>query len=129
MSTIGHPLSDLATLTIPFLLIESPLNARNNQGQPIFQDGVTPGMPDYKTILKWYSEEVDRDVDDEADWAGAFAIFKCALITQGIAARYALRQTNSAKAEGYADQMVPYSEIAYRMVQELRYRATSKSKI
>jgi aminoglycoside phosphotransferase (APT) family kinase protein len=129
MSTIGHPLSDLATLTIPFLIVGSSLSAQNSQGQPIFQDGVTPGMPDYKTILKWYSEEVGRDVDDEADWAGAFAVFKCALIMQGIAARYALRQTSSAKAEGYADQMVPYSEIAYRMVQELRHHETLKSKM
>lgn len=129
MSTIGHPLSDLASLTTPFLIAGSSLGVKNSQGQPIFQDGVTPGIPDYETILKWYGEEVGQDVDGEAEWAGAFAIFKCALITQGIAARRALRQTSSAKSEGYADQMVPYSELTYRMVQKLKDQEKSKSKI
>ncbi|KAF2806811.1 putative acyl-CoA dehydrogenase family member 10 [Mytilinidion resinicola] len=91
----------------------------NNQGQPTFQDGITLGMPTYSTILKWYNEEVGWDVEHESGWASAFAIFSPAVITQGIAARRALRQTSSIKR----------NELAYRMVQNLIHRGKSKSKI
>jgi hypothetical protein len=72
---------------------------------------------------------VGLDMQYESEWAGAFVIFKCAVTTHVIAARRALRQTSNATAEGYADQMVPYSEFAYRTVQDLIHRGTSKYKI
>ena len=45
---------------------------------------------------------------------------------QGIAARYAMRQASSARAEEYAVQMKPYGEFTWGLVQRLKQQMTRK---
>jgi aminoglycoside phosphotransferase (APT) family kinase protein len=129
MSTIGHPLSDLASLTNPFLTADSPLSKGNGREHVAFRRGVTAGLPDRASIVQWYSDEAGWDARPGSIWADAFGIFRSAVITQGIAARYALKQTSSAKAKDYADQMGPYSEFAFELVQDLIAKRKLESKI
>jgi hypothetical protein len=48
------------------------------------------------------------------------AAYVCAVIMQGIAARYALRQASGKTAQTYAAQMAPYGEWAWGMVEDLK---------
>jgi len=52
-------------------------------------------------------------------WAEAFAIYRGAVIIQGIAARYAARQASSEKAMDHGNAMRPHAEMAWQFVQEV----------
>lgn len=109
MSTIGHPLSDIINLTMPFLTAETGPNAI-----PGFRPGATPGIPTLQEALKWYAEVKGYDPTPDLDWGSAFGMYRSSVIMQGIAARYAVRQASSEKAKDYADMMVPFGLTAYK---------------
>lgn len=48
---------------------------------------------------------------------------------QGIAARYALRQASSERAQEYAVQMRPFAEVAWDLVQESQRQGDSSEKV
>jgi hypothetical protein len=60
-------------------------------------------------------------------WGDAFGMYRAAVIMQGIAARYALRQASSTKAQEYGSQMKPMAEIAWDLVQQ--YKTHEKAKL
>jgi hypothetical protein len=61
-------------------------------------------------------------------WGDSFGIYRGAIIMQGIAARYALRQASSAKAMEYGSQMKPMAEIGWDLVQECK-KSHAKAKL
>ncbi|KAJ1333582.1 acyl-CoA dehydrogenase family member 11 [Microdochium nivale] len=115
MSTIGHPLSDLANLMGPF---------DNAKVKGMFSDskaflpGATPGLPDQETVMGWYAAAAGWDPRPEMNWARAFSTFRLAAICQGIAARVATRQASSESAVKHASSMVPLANYAWQLVQE-----------
>ncbi|KAI1490606.1 aminoglycoside phosphotransferase-like protein [Biscogniauxia mediterranea] len=134
MSTVGHPLSDLANLMQPFYSAEmltwggatSNSNGKNGSSSattavvahPGFLPGATPGLPDAATVLRWYAEAAGTwDPRPEMGWAVAFSTFRLAAICQGIAARVAARQASSESARRHADAMVPLAELAWVLAQ------------
>lgn len=126
MSTIGHPLSDLANLLQPWQNVvtmspESPL------ANPGFLPGATPGMPTleelqaaYHVVANMHGNEGSQSTAEararELRWAQAFSTFRLAAICQGIAARHAQRQASSAMAERVATMRNPLAEGAWRIV-------------
>ena len=50
-------------------------------------------------------------------WGDAFNIFKGSIIMQGIAARYAVRQASSERAQDYGNAMKPYGMFAWSLVE------------
>jgi len=46
--------------------------------------------------------------------------YRAAVIFQGIAARYALRQASSLQAKTYGENTKPFAEIAWDLVQEYK---------
>ena len=131
MSTLGHPLSDLANLLSPFVFAShhsSPaLASRIN---PAFSpSAATPGLPSRSQCVDWYTEIAGWDPSGNLGWGDAFGTFRNSVIMQGIAARYALRQASSAKAREYAVQMNPFGEFAWALVAGLKSRkAKAKAK-
>ena len=144
MSTIGHPLSDLANFLTPFYTarlhpsVLSPSSSSstnnnpspNNKLQPIanshagFLPDATPGLPAppaiaalYATTAGWGPGKWD-DSERELRWSQAFNIFRQAAICQGIAARAAARQASSEVAKRYADAREPLAEFAWILIQE-----------
>jgi aminoglycoside phosphotransferase (APT) family kinase protein len=133
MSTIGHPLSDLANMMTPFYT--APLDSSKVQNaHKGFLPGATPGLPTPHEIAELYFSTVAaqtsgsassavRVSDDAAErerelqWAQAFNIFRQAAICQGIAARQAARQASSAVAARYANAREPLAEFAWQLVQ------------
>ncbi|KAI1192670.1 phosphotransferase enzyme family protein [Nemania serpens] len=118
MSTVGHPLSDLANLLMPFYTQEAT-RSYNPHGAA-FLPGTTPGLPTPDDILGWYKEAAGWDPRAEMSWALAFSVFKYSAISQGIAARYATRQASSAEAQKYALAFRPLGELAWSLIQQVQ---------
>lgn len=143
MSTIGHPLSDLANLLHPFVSAElssalssstsssstsSPSSTPEAKAEalsaaaphPGFLPGATPGLPTPSDIIAWYAaaggEKGWTPGADEVAWACAFSVFRLAAICQGIAARVATRQASSADARRHAAAFRPLGEFAWVLV-------------
>lgn len=132
LSTIGHPLSDLSNLTMPYVAAREGLgglgedeNAEKDEREK-FLPGKVAGLPDREQIWGWYKEVTGKDVRATSDYGDAFTLFRTSVITQGIAARYALRQASSAKAYLYGKQFPRYAEAAWAIVSR---RADAKSKL
>ena len=79
-----------------------------------------PGLPTLEQCVKWYAEAASWDPAPELGWGNAFGGLRGAVIMQGIAARYALRQASGKTAKEYAAQMAPYGEWAWEMVENLK---------
>lgn len=127
LSTIGHPLSDLVNLTVPFLDEEPTLGIGTGRGLSSFKPGVTPGLPSRAAIIQLYRQHVDWDPAQYILWGDAFGMFRATVIIQGIAARYARRQASSASAKLISEQRGTFAEYTYRLVQKLSDHATSKT--
>ncbi|KAI9710127.1 MAG: hypothetical protein M1820_002929 [Bogoriella megaspora] len=122
MSTIGHPLSDLVNLLTPYTTAQSELARTMKRGAETFLPDRTPGLPLQEELITLYTEIAGWDPRSELLWGEAFSIFRGSIIMQGIAARYALRQASSAKAQEYAVMMSPFGEVAWELVERARER-------
>ncbi len=120
MSTIGHPLSDLNNLLLPYLTASSEKAKSVGRAHEGFRPGATEGLPSREQVVKWYAEVAGWDPKPDLTWGDAFTTYRTAIIFQGIAARYALRQASSAQAHEYGQMMTPYAEIAWGVVQEYK---------
>ncbi|KAI2624364.1 phosphotransferase enzyme family protein [Hypoxylon sp. NC1633] len=125
MSTIGHPLSDLANLLNPYVTAplssgpsgDSSRDAVSAVSHPGFLPGATAGLPDPATVVRWYARAAGWDPrPEEVAWACAFSVFRSSAICQGIAARLARRQASSANARKHAAAMLPLGEYAWELV-------------
>lgn len=124
MSTIGHPLSDVINLVMPFLTASEGPNAHKG-----FVPGATPGLPSKEQALAWYAEVNGYNPKPDLVWGAAFGMYRSSVIMQGIAARYAVRQASSEKAKDYADMMVPFGQAAYKIFLKAKDAGTSKARL
>ncbi|GAB7354063.1 hypothetical protein MBLNU459_g4641t2 [Dothideomycetes sp. NU459] len=120
MSTIGHPLSDLCNLLTPFTTSASATARSIGRGSEAFVAGETPGLPTKEQCIEWYQQTSGYDPAPDMTWGEAFGIYRGSIIMQGIAARYALRQASSARAQEYAVQMRPFATVAWDLVQQCK---------
>ncbi|KAI1075203.1 phosphotransferase enzyme family protein [Whalleya microplaca] len=125
MSTVGHPLSDLANMLNPFYTYRVKTN--DSSDNKAFAPGVTPGLPTPDAVLEWYSEVAGWDPRSEITWAMAFSVFRNSAICQGIAARYATRQASSAQAKQYAAAFRPLGELAWQLIEEEKAKEATES--
>lgn len=121
MSTIGHPLSDLTNLMMPYTTASSPRARSAGRANPAFVAGATPGLPTQEECKAWYEQVAGWEYPSkDFTWGEAFNIYRGSVIMQGIAARYAQRQASSEKAGDYAAQMKPYGELGWELVQDCK---------
>lgn len=119
MATIGHPLSDVTNLLMPFTTASSAQARSVGRANPAFTPNSTPGLPSKQECVKWYEDVAGYEVlEKELTWADAFGIYRGSVIMQGIAARYAQRQASSSKAGDYGSQMRPFAEMAWQFIRE-----------
>jgi aminoglycoside phosphotransferase (APT) family kinase protein len=118
MATLGHPLSDLVNLTAPYVSVDSPVKSGTGRGAHNFAPGAVKGLPTREQCIKWYADVAGWDPTPDLIWGDAFGAFRGGIIMQGIAARYALRQASSEKANEYGSQMKPYAEWAWTLVEK-----------
>lgn len=129
MSTIGHPLSDINNILQPYLTASSTKAQAVDRAHSGFIPGNTPGLPTREQLVEWYSEVAGWDPRPDLTWGDAFSTYRNAIIFQGIAARYALRQASSAQAKRYGESMKPFAEIAWDLVNEYKKGHTEKARL
>ena len=125
LATIGHPLSDLVTLTMPWNIASQAHSAVGNQDA--FLTGKTPGLPRRSQIIAWYIEQTGYDPGSDMLFGNAFGLMRGSVIMQGIAARKARGQASSAKADVYASVMGSYAEHAWQFICDVDKQAKSSS--
>jgi aminoglycoside phosphotransferase (APT) family kinase protein len=125
MSTVGHPLSDLANILNGFYTI----SIRPGYLSSSFNPGVTPGIPTVQDIVSWYAGAAGWDPSPELNWAMAFSIFRSSAISQGIAARVARRQATSEQAMHYVNAFKPLGELAWTMVEKDKKETNDRAKL
>lgn len=139
MSTVGHPLSDVANLLNPFVMA-AQLDRPGNRDLALphlpantaaFLPGRTPGLPTADEALGWYVEAGQGRYDPRPDlgWGNAFHMFRSAGILQGIAARVARRQASSEFAEKYAGSFKGLGELAWRLAEDEKAKRKTKEKL
>lgn len=94
LSTIGHPIADLAYLCLPYRL---PLDL------PGAFDLIEAGLPSEEAMVARYCDQTGRIGIPEWPVFLAFACFRSAAITQGVAARAAQGNVSSASADPLKD--------------------------
>ncbi|KAF2653499.1 APH-domain-containing protein [Lophiostoma macrostomum CBS 122681] len=124
MSTIGHPLSDLSNLIVPWTITAFSMERRNSH-KAFAPNADTPGLTTREQCVTWYKEVAGWDPAPELSWSTAFAMWRDSIIFQGIASRYAVRQASSEQAKKVGEEMVPAAEICWELVQ----RAKSDRKV
>ena len=120
LSTIGHPLSDLANLVQPLQLSDEASFV------PPSENG---GYPRLNTILEWYKSEAGWDPTSHFPFADAFCLWRTSIISQGIAARLARGQASSTEAKEYGRKMFPLGELSWQRVQDHEKLQKGKAKL
>lgn len=130
MATLGHPLSDVVSLFAPFLPHTwgvdgggSSLNLRSPPPSLPSAEEQSPGqggLPTLDECISLYAAGSGYDVRPDLAWGRAFAGFRGAVIMQGIAARYALRQASSASAREFGAMAWPTAENVWGLVREMK---------
>jgi aminoglycoside phosphotransferase (APT) family kinase protein len=117
----------LNNVLAPYLTASNEIAMSIGRAHRGFQPGATSGLPTREQLIEWYAEVAGWDPRPDFTWGDAFTTYRSAIIMQGIAARYALRQASSAQAVEYAKGVKPYAEIAWGLVQEFK-RGCEKKK-
>ncbi|CAG8474814.1 10434_t:CDS:2, partial [Racocetra fulgida] len=120
LSTIGHPLSDLANLLMNFFTKDLP-------GSPItgLRDVKNLPIPSANELIQAYCEKSGRQYPiPNFEFAIAFTFFRTAVILQGIAARIARKQASSAKANAYAKGFKDFALMGLEIID--RYETKNK---
>jgi len=116
MSTLGHPISDLAHLLMGQAMVSVGCFT------PKFQEFIgdkTPGLPTADQVVSWYRDYTGWDARRDFGWAAAFDCFRGSILCQGIKARILTGQNNSASADEYVQLAAPLAETARRLADEI----------
>ncbi|KAJ5660934.1 APH-domain-containing protein [Penicillium longicatenatum] len=119
-STIGHPLSDLASLLQPWTIAEMSSSAAETLSLPSRSPAGVVGLPSITECLAWYSRVAGWNPQAEIMWANSFALFKMSVLRQGINARFAV-QRNSSTADVQAGRGTSVcAALTLRMISRMR---------
>lgn len=68
-------------------------------------------------VISWYIEDSGyHDARKELPWGIALGAFRGAIVSQGIAARYATQQATNCLAKNYSKMIGPYADWAYSLI-------------
>jgi len=117
LSTIGHPLADLANLLLPYHFPKGVV-------YPSFflkERNLLPGIPEEKVLIEAYCNAAKIPIPSRTDWSFfvAFAVFRLAVILQGICMRAVLGQASSSAAftpEMSGPMLKLFSEIIWNVI-------------
>jgi len=112
ISTLGHPLADLAYNAMSYHLEPDIL------GGVLGHDLKALGIPTEEEYLAAYCRRTGRD--DIPDWSFyvAFSMFRLAAIAQGIMGRVIAGTANDANARARGERARPMAEAGWRMVEQ-----------
>jgi aminoglycoside phosphotransferase (APT) family kinase protein len=110
LSTLGHPLADLAYNCIPFRLAHAVFEGFADQERPA-------GIPSEEEYLAAYCKRTGRSGIAHWDYYVAFALFRLAAIAQGIMGRVVAGTANDPAARERGARARPLAERAWEIVE------------
>ncbi|KAI6119020.1 kinase-like domain-containing protein [Pisolithus croceorrhizus] len=134
LCTLGSPLADLANFTQPWSIDSKNVPADLVNGQHSFLTSFKNAADDVPISL----EELEREYCHltnqaypikEMGFVRSWMLFRSAVISQGIAARFALRQASSEKASIHTRLFPVMGHIARTVLEEEGYVTGIKSKL
>jgi len=108
LSTLGHPLADLAYNMLPFRLRHEQFEGFAGQERPA-------GIPTEEAYLAAYCRRTGRAGIAQWDWYIAFAMFRLAAIAQGIMGRVVAGTANDPNARDRGARARPLGEAAWAL--------------
>lgn len=127
LSTIGHPLSDVASLIDPYSRACFGIQHKRQDITSTMRNRGLDGIPDLSLIIRWYTEVAGWNPDSHLWWGSSFHAFRDAIIMQGIMARMAAGQASGgSSALSHAARMKPDAERAWKIAQALLKPVSSK---
>jgi aminoglycoside phosphotransferase (APT) family kinase protein len=112
LSTLGHPLGDLAYNCIPFRLPHEVFEGFAGEQRP-------DGIPTEEEYLQTYCKRTGRTEIPHWDFYLAFAIFRLAAIAQGIMGRVVSGTANDPHARDRGARARPLAETAWKIVEQM----------
>ncbi|KAJ1970306.1 hypothetical protein IWQ62_000033 [Dispira parvispora] len=128
LSTLGHPSSDLANLLMPF-------NTDHNSTHVALRgfigatSDIVRGLPTQTDLLARYTGRTGMQVQKYWYFSVAFAFFRLAVISQGIAARIMKKQASSAQAELYGQAFPEVMRLALKIMDKRQSVLPHKSSL
>lgn len=110
LSTLGHPLADLAYNCLPFRL-------RHDQFEGFAGEARPAGIPAEEEYVAAYCRRTGRASIPQWDWYIAFAMFRLAAIAQGIMGRVLAGTANDPNALDRGRRARPLAEAAWALVE------------
>jgi aminoglycoside phosphotransferase (APT) family kinase protein len=111
LSTLGHPLGDLAYHCLPFRLRHEQFEGFAGQERPA-------GIPTEEEFLAAYCRRTGRPDIPQWDFYIAFAMFRLAAIAQGIMGRVIAGTANDPNARDRGARARPLAEAGWALVQK-----------
>ncbi|MFC1531875.1 phosphotransferase [Thermodesulfobacteriota bacterium] len=112
LSTLGHPLADLAYSCMPYYL---PSTGKGRQGFKGLDLGAL-GIPTEREYVEAYCRRTGRDDIENWEFFISFGIFRLAAICQGVYKRGLDGNASSTIAKTYIDQVWYLSDIGYEVI-------------
>lgn len=125
MSTIGHPLSDIANILQPWTILAMSSSAARQLLLPFQTTAGIVGLPSIPDCLEWYANVAGWDPQPEMIWADAFSLFRMSVVRQGITARHATRQASGSTAVEIGRGMSVCVALTLRLISEMRDMQTN----
>ena len=113
LSTLGHPLGDLAYNCMPYRL------ARRQHGGFEGADLAALGMPSEREYLAAYCRRTGRDGIKDWDFYVAFSMFRLSAIAQGIMGRVIAGTANDPHARDRGARARPLADAGWALVERL----------
>ncbi|OLE38605.1 MAG: phosphotransferase family protein [Candidatus Rokubacteria bacterium 13_1_20CM_2_70_7] len=110
LSTLGHPLGDLAYHCLPFRL-------RHDQFEGFAGEARPAGIPSEEEYLAAYCRRTGRDGIPQWNFYIAFAMFRLGAIAQGIMGRVVAGTANDPNARDRGRRARPLAEAAWALVE------------
>ncbi|CAI7579995.1 unnamed protein product [Penicillium manginii] len=125
MSTIGHPLSDIANILQPWTILAMSSSAAHQLLLPFQMTAGIVGLPSIPDCLEWYANVAGWDPQPEMIWADAFSLFRMSVVRQGITARHASRQASGSTAVEIGRGMSVCVALTLRLISKMRDMRTN----
>ena len=111
LSTLGHPLADLAYHCMPYRLGPGTL------GGFVDEDLAALGIPSEQDYLAAYCRRVGRDRIADWEFYVAFSMFRLSAIAQGIMGRVIAGTANDARARERGERARPLAEAGWGVIE------------
>ncbi|KAJ8501845.1 hypothetical protein ONZ45_g12012 [Pleurotus djamor] len=134
LCTLGNPLADLANMTTPWSIDNKDVPKGPYSGNTALMNAFKNNEREAPIALEDIEKEYCRLSNlsypiPEMPFVRSWMLFRLAVISQGIAARYARRQASSASAHVSVDTFPVLGNLAKIIVEESGYKFDPKAKL